>query len=165
MPSEYRERPYLQGPAVRVARRRDDGQVAPGHAVHARHRRSGLRDRRVGQTVGGTAQPGGVRAGPRRRPRCRSARSGLSVRACHVQGLFNFVVMIASPATHGRVEHATFRSPKFYVYLFSIYLSLFFSSFLSLVLFLTLSFVCARYRSLRECNTFASRAPPGITEI
>lgn len=127
MLSEYRERPYLQDSAIRVARRRDDGQVAPSHAVDPRHRRSGLRNRGVGQTVGGTAQPGGVRAGPRRRPRCRSARSGLSVRACHVQGLFNFLVMIASFATHGRAEHATFRLRS---YFFSLVPAFFFFSFI-----------------------------------
>lgn len=98
LPSEYREHPYSQDPAVRVARCQDNGQIAPDHAVHARHRRSGLRDRGAGQTLGGTAQFGGVRARPRRRPRCRSTRSGLSMRACHVQGLLNIHVVIASLA-------------------------------------------------------------------
>lgn len=78
----------VQDPTVCVAQRhRSDRRIAPSHAVHTRHRRSGLRDRGAGQTMGGTAQPSSVRAGPRRRPRCRSAWSSLSVRACHVQGL------------------------------------------------------------------------------
>lgn len=101
----------VQGPTVRVARRwRSDGQVAPGHVVHARHCRSGLRNRGVGQTMGGTTQPGGVRAGPRRRPRCRSARSSLSVRACHVQGLLNFLVTIANLMCQTRATLIDLRS-------------------------------------------------------
>lgn len=64
----------VQGPTIRIARRhRSDRRVAPGHAVYTCHCRSGLRDRGAGQTMGGTAQPGSVRARPRRRPRCRSA--------------------------------------------------------------------------------------------